>query len=168
MSYEYIYRTPCGFSDILIESSGEYLTGLTFISDDDGIPYTACEESMPRVIRDTINWLDIYFSGDIPSQCPEYRVDNVSEFTCRVLEITKAVPYGQTVTYKEIAARIAEENGMKQMSSQAVGSALGRNPICIIIPCHRIVGSDGKLAGYSGGIENKRMLLAIEDIITHL
>ena len=75
------------------------------------------------------------------------------------------IPYGETVTYGYIADKIAEKRGLKRMSSQAVGGAVGWNPICIIIPCHRVIGSDGSLTGYGGGIENKRKLLEHEKLL---
>ncbi|MCC8168659.1 MAG: MGMT family protein [Clostridiales bacterium] len=85
----------------------------------------------------------------------------------RLLPILKGIPYGQTMTYGEIAARIAQQRGLKKMSAQAVGGAVGRNPISIIVPCHRVVGTNGSLTGYAGGIDKKMELLRLEGVDIH-
>ena len=106
-------------------------------------------------------WLDIYFSGREPEVAvPCHQVG--TSFQQEVWQILCEIPYGQTVTYGQIADRIAHRRGQKRMSAQAVGGAVGRNPIALIVPCHRVVGSDGSMTGYAGGIDKKRMLLQWE------
>ena len=87
-----------------------------------------------------------------------------SEFRRQVWKILREIPYGETITYGALAKRIAEEKGLKRMSAQAVGGAVGHNEISIIIPCHRVVGSDGSLTGYAGGIDKKERLLMLEGV----
>lgn len=106
-------------------------------------------------------WLDLYFSGRQPEFCPPVRLEG-SPFQLEVWKILRRIPYGKTVTYKEIAVRTAESMGRQNMSAQAVGGAVGRNPVSVIVPCHRVLGSDGSLKGYAGGIEKKRGLLVLE------
>ena len=87
-----------------------------------------------------------------------------SDFRKLVWKFLCEIPYGQVTTYKEIAGKVAKERGLSHMSAQAVGGAVGHNPISVIIPCHRVVGTDGSLTGYAGGIERKRMLLGLEGV----
>lgn len=110
----------------------------------------------------TIKWLDIYFSGQEPDFTLEYRIENLTPFRKQVIDIMNKIPYGKTITYNDIAKKIAKSKGIEKMSAQAVGGAVGWNPICIIIPCHRVVGTNGALVGYGGGINNKIKLLEIE------
>ena len=93
---------------------------------------------------------------------PDYRVENSTFFRNQVIAIVKQIKYGEVLTYQQIADQIAKENGIAKMSAQAVGRALGWNPICLLIPCHRVVGTNGLLVGYSGGIEHKIELLKLE------
>ena len=112
-------------------------------------------------------WLDLYFSGEIPQFVPKIAFpNNASAFALRVWEILRTIPHGKTTTYGAIARQIAREFGIAKMSAQAVGGAVSRNPIAIIIPCHRILGANGNLTGYAGGIANKIALLKIEKIPT--
>ena len=94
----------------------------------------------------------------------EYKIENLTSFRQGVIDIMNEIPFGETITYNDISRKIAEGRGIKRMSSQAVGGAVGWNQICIIIPCHRVVGSDGKLKGYIGGSDIKRKLLQIEEV----
>lgn len=110
----------------------------------------------------TIRWLDIYFSGQEPDFTPEYKIENLTPFRKQVIDIMNKIPYGKTITYNDIAKEIAKSKGIEKMSAQAVGGAVGWNPICIIIPCHRVVGTNGSLVGYGGGINNKIKLLETE------
>lgn len=119
---------------------------------------------IPPILQDTIHWLDIYFSGHNPNFTPAYRVDNQTPFRKDVIEILTKIPFGKTVTYGEIATEIAQKYGIPKMSAQAVGNAVGWNPICIVIPCHRVIGTNGKLVGYGGGIKNKEALLRLEGV----
>lgn len=157
------YKTPGGFSDLLMNSDGEFLTGLWFEGSGDASKHTTlCEEKELPAFQETCHWLDIYFSGQCPDFTPQYRISGFTPFRQEVIEILKMIPYGETITYGEIAAIIAKKRGLVRMSSQAVGGAVGWNPIGIIIPCHRVIGANGSLTGYGGGIANKIALLAHE------
>ena len=109
----------------------------------------------------TKKWLDIYFSGNIPGFLPPISL-NGTDFQMRVWSKLLKIPYGKTVTYGELAKEIANEMGKAKMSAQAVGNAVGKNPIAIIIPCHRVIGADGSLTGFAGGLETKKELLMLE------
>ena len=104
----------------------------------------------------------LYFKRQIPNFIPAYRIENLTAFQKEVYAILNNVPYGETISYGQIAGMIAEKRGIAKMSAQAVGNALNRNPICIILPCHRVIGSDGSLVGYGGGLKNKQALLELE------
>ena len=161
--YKKIYRTPTGFSDILLSSDGNSLTGLWFEGSRDAAKHTLdCEEKDLSVFRETAQWLDIYFSGKQPDFMPDIKISDMTAFRQEVTDCMMNIPYGETVTYGDIAKEIAAKHGMDRMSSQAVGGAVGWNPICIIIPCHRVVGAGHSLTGYGGGIENKISLLRLE------
>ena len=165
MVYKWLYKTPMGFDNILMNSDGEYLTGLWFIgSRDDSKHLFDCEEKVLPIFVETSKWLDIYFSGKSPDFVPKYRIENLTPFRKEVVDIMNSIPFGKTITYNDISKIIAKRRGIKKMSSQAVGGAVGWNHICIIIPCHRVVGSNGSLTGYGGGIKNKVALLNHEQI----
>ena len=115
--------------------------------------------------EECFRWLDIYFSGRQPDFTPAYRTDNLTPFRRQVQKIMLEIPWGQTVTYGGIASRIAAASGLSKMSAQAVGGAVGWNPLCLIIPCHRVMGAGGKVTGYGGGIKNKIELLKLEKIL---
>lgn len=108
-----------------------------------------------------VEWLDSYFLGNHPEVNVPLHLEGTT-FQLNVWNILLTIPYGKTMTYGEIANIIAKERGLKRMSSQAVGSAVGHNPISIIVPCHRVIGSDGSLVGYAGGLERKEALLRLE------
>ena len=161
MDYIYNYHSLLGV--ITLASDGEALTGLWF----DGQKYfphklisESLESEMP-IFTQTCNWLDIYFSGRIPDFTPPISL-NTTPFRKAVYDILLTIPYGQTMTYGEIANIIAEQNGVERMSAQAVGGAVGHNPISIIVPCHRVIGTDGSLTGYAGGLDRKIKLLKLE------
>ncbi len=163
MNYKWYYKTPQGFSDMVLQSDGEYLTGLGFEGSHDTAKYESdCVEKELPIFKETIKWLDIYFRGEEPSFTPNYKVNSMTEFREEVIHIMEAIPYGKTITYGEIAEMIAKRRGIKRMSAQAVGGAVGWNPICIIIPCHRVMGANHAITGYGGGIENKIALLKLE------
>ena len=161
MDYTHHYVSPLG--GITLASDGEYLTGLWF----DGQKYFADTLSVQReekdldVFRRTDNWLDIYFSGKEPNFTPPLRMKG-TEFRQEVWQILLTIPFGKTMTYGEIARILADRLGIKSMSAQAVGGAVGHNPISLIIPCHRVVGTNGALTGYAGGLEKKAWLLDME------
>ena len=160
------YPTPEGFDDLLMCSDGEALTGLWFehlrnenqyASDIvETFPETSQIPTLFPVIRDTCRWLDVYFSGRQPDFTPAYRMEGLTPFRKTVLDKVCEIPFGQTMTYGEIS------NRLKVNSAQAVGGAVGWNPICIIVPCHRVMGANGNLTGYGGGIRNKIALLKLE------
>lgn len=114
------------------------------------------------ILQQTKEWLDRYFRGEKP-QCSELKLAfSGSEFRLAVWKILCEIPYGEVTTYGEIAKKIASKRGIERMSAQAVGGAVGHNPIAIIVPCHRVVGSDGSLTGYAGGLDKKKKLLELE------
>lgn len=163
------YQTPDGFDDLLMCSDGEMLTGLGFEGSREDVKCkrfnpveTMCTSSLPPVLKNTIRWLDIYFSGCQPDFTPAYRMENLTPFRQEVMELLSEIPYGNTLTYGEIASAIAKKHGIPKMSAQAVGGAVGWNPIGIIVPCHRVVGANGNLTGYGGGMKNKVALLRLE------
>lgn len=146
-----------------MNSDGEYLTGLYFEGSRDSFKHRKdCIERNLPIFEETSKWLDIYFSGKNPNFTPKYKIENLTPFREEVINIINTIPYGKTLTYGEISKKIEDNRGIKKMSSQAVGGAVGANPICIIIPCHRVVGSNGNLTGYGGGIKNKVALLTHE------
>lgn len=126
------------------------------------LPEGCKEESVP-VFDETKRWLDIYFSGKIPDFLPPLELHG-SDFRIAVWNILLEIPYGQTMTYGQIADRIARQKGLSRMSAQAVGGAVGHNPISVIVPCHRVVGTNGSLTGYAGGIGKKIALLTLEHV----
>lgn len=144
-------------------SDGTALTGLWF----DGQKYFAdtvleehIEKSLP-IFDDVSKWLDIYFGGKEPDFMPLVTFET-TPFRKAVWDILVTIPYGKTMTYGEIADIIAGQKGIDKMSAQAVGGAVGHNPVSIIIPCHRVVGTGGSLTGYAGGIDKKIQLLKLE------
>ena len=161
MEYIHHYDSPLG--GITMASDGDALIGLWF----DGQKYFAdvlddeYEERKLPIFEETDRWLDTYFDGKEPEHTPPIRM-KTSEFRKAVWEIMLTIPYGKTMTYGEIAKRIAKERGLVTMSAQTVGGAVGNNAISIIIPCHRVIGADGSLTGYAGGIARKRALLKLE------
>lgn len=114
----------------------------------------------------TINWLDHYFNGQKPSLADIVLTPQVTEFQKKVYQNLQNVPYGQTITYKELSDAIQNEQSKKNLS-RAVGNAVGRNQILILIPCHRVIGSDGALTGYAGGLDRKEALLNLDEALTH-
>ena len=157
------YKTPDGFDDLWMSSDGEVLTGLWFEGSRGQSKHRLnCEERDLPVSRETRRWLDIYFSGRQPDFTPRYRMDNLTPFRREVVDAMRAIPFGETATYGDIAAALAKKHGIAKMSAQAVGGAVGWNPICIIVPCHRVIGANRNLTGYGGGIMNKVQLLSLE------
>ena len=157
------YQTPKGFADLLMSSDGEVLTGLWFEGSAAEAKHRGdfVARDLP-IFRETSAWLDSYFAGRPPAKLPRYRIDGLTLFRKMVIEEMLKIPFGETVSYGDIAARIAKRRGRGKMSAQAVGGAVGWNPLCVMIPCHRVVGSNGSLVGYGGGLKNKAFLLAHE------
>lgn len=162
MQYRNRYQSPIG--DILLAADETGLTGLWF----KGQKYyaahlnPACEEKSLPVFDKTKKWLDIYFSGKEPDFIPPVHMIG-TPFQLLVWEILQKIPYGETITYGKIAEEVAGIKGLTRMSAQAVGGAVGHNKISVIIPCHRVVGTNGSLTGYAGGIEKKIKLLTLEE-----
>ena len=156
MKTHHLYHTPEGFDDIILETDDDVLTGLWFVGSRPIETHGRASLRLP-----IIRWLDIYFSGHQPDFTPIYRLDNLTPFRKMVLDMVCEIPFGQTRTYGDIAQCIASPH-TKKMSAQAVGGAVGWNPICLIVPCHRVMGANGKLTGYGGGIHNKIALLKLE------
>ena len=149
------FDSPLG--RILLCSDGRSLTAVVFDGQkygDNHIPKDAVAGTC-AVLEDTKLWLTEYFLGNIPRCCPPLRPAG-TPFQQRVWKTLLEIPYGKTITYGELAKVL----GCK--SAQAVGGAVGRNPISILIPCHRVVGADGSLTGYAGGVEKKVFLLKLE------
>lgn len=163
MIFKCKYETPAGFGDLWMNSDGDMLTGLCFADSRNQSKHRpdGLEGDLP-VFRETRRWLDIYFSGRQPDFVPPYRIDGLTPFRKDVVDAMLAIPFGATATYGGIAAAIAEKRGLAKMSAQAVGGAVGWNPLCILVPCHRVVGADRSLTGYGGGIRNKIALLRLE------
>lgn len=161
MEYTYHYTSPLG--EITLACDGERLTGLWF----ENQKYFARtlenehEEKHLPIFEETCRWLDLYFNGKIPDFTPPLCLKG-TPFRRSVWEILLTIPYGETMTYGKIAEIIALRKEIPHMSAQAVGGAVGHNPISLIIPCHRVIGTDGSLAGYAGGLERKRWLLTFE------
>lgn len=160
MLYTSHYASPLG--GMTLVSDGTALVGLYF----DGQKYAAegldakrTQKNLP-VFEEARRWLDVYFSGRKPDFTPPTAPAGTA-FQQSVWKILRTIPYGQTVTYGAIARRI-EQNTGRRISAQAVGGAVGRNPISILIPCHRVVGTNGSLTGYAGGIDKKERLLRWE------
>lgn len=161
MTFIQHYDSPLG--GILLAADEIGLTGLWF----DGQKYFARDLPAERVERSTPvlseakRWLDVYFTGKEPDYMPPLHPAG-SAFRQSVWDILLQISYGQTTTYGEIARQLAEKQGLPRMSAQAVGGAVGHNEISVIIPCHRVVGTNGSLTGYAGGIDKKVKLLEWE------
>ena len=165
MNYRCIYKTPDNFSNMVMSSDGTYLTGLWFEGSRDSSKHNyEFEDKDLEIFRETRKWLDIYFSGKEPNFTPKYKINNLTPFRKEVIDIMNSIWYGRVITYDDIARIIAQKRKIKKMSAQAVGGAVGWNPICIIIPCHRVTGKNGSLTGYGGGMNNKIQLLKLEKI----
>ncbi|WP_455223996.1 methylated-DNA--[protein]-cysteine S-methyltransferase [Granulicatella sp.] len=159
--FESRLHSPLG--EVRLRSDGKSLTGLWFVgqvNDAKDIDDIEIKNDLPIFLQ-AESWLERYFSGKqtlitIPLQ-PKGTI-----FQERVWQILQEIPYGETMTYGEIAQRIAKEKGVETFSAQAVGQAVGKNPISILIPCHRVLGKNGALTGYAGGVHRKEQLLQLE------
>ena len=161
MQYVSHYSSPMG--RILLSAGENGLTSLCF----EGQRYIPSflrdetEEKETPLLQRAKHWLDVYFSGKEPDFCVPLSFAGTA-FQNEVWRILCSIPYGKTVSYGQIAGQIAEKRGIPRMSARAVGGAVGHNPISIIIPCHRVVGSKGNLTGYGGNLERKLELLKLE------
>lgn len=160
MLYRSDYSSPIG--KIIIVSDSSHLLFLGF--ENQGYldkKWLAAEEKVTPISSLTKEWLSLYFSGKNPSLYPPISLANLSSFRQKAYEILMKLPYGEVVTYKDVAIEMEKESG-KRISCQAIGGAISHNPIAIIIPCHRVIGSNGKLVGYNGGLDRKKYLLELE------
>ena len=162
MDYVRIYDSPLG--RITITSDGENLTGLWFEGQKHRPSSLSGHKGCPPVLQETERWLDLYFSGNDPGFTPPLRMEG-TVFQKEIWKILLTVPYGNTATYGEIANTYASAHGSGRMSAQAVGGAVSRNPISIIVPCHRVLGANGNMTGYAGGLWRKEALLKLEQSI---
>ncbi len=159
--YMYHYDSPLG--EIILASDGEALSGLWFRGQKffgSTLGEAPVQRTLP-VFDQAKEWLDIYFSKKAPDFTPPLSL-RTTPFRRAVWEILLKIPFGQTMTYGEIAEKTAEQMNRPHMSAQAVGGAVGHNPISLIIPCHRVIGANGSLTGYAGGVDRKRRLLEME------
>lgn len=161
MQYTSRYASPLG--SILLAADDIGLVGLWFEGQKyfaHGLAKTHEEKELPLFAK-VKRWLDVYFSGQAPQfTVPLHFIG--SDFQKEVWELLCTIPYGQTTTYGAIAKQLAAKRGLPQMSAQAVGGAVGHNEISVIVPCHRVVGANGSLTGYAGGIDKKAELLRLE------
>ena len=160
MLYTAHYDSPLG--GMTLVSDGTALVGLYFDGQKyaaEGLDATRTQKNL-LIFEEARRWLDVYFSGRKPDFTPPTAPAGTA-FQQSVWEILRTIPYGETTTYGAIARRIEQNTGCR-MSAQAVGGAVGRNPISILIPCHRVVGTNGSLTGYAGGIDKKERLLRWE------
>lgn len=157
------YASPLG--EMVLLSDGASLTHINFV-DDKYYPAALARQAQNAdlpVFEQSKKWLDAYFAGRDPGALPPLALQG-SEFRRQVWQLLLQVPYGGLTTYKELAKKIAAQRGSANMSAQAVGGAVGHNPICIIVPCHRVIGTSGSLTGYAGGLWRKGKLLQLEQI----
>ncbi len=163
MIYITHYTSPIG--DILLAAKEEKLIGLWFEHQKyyfGNLKEEGEEKPDLEIFKKTKEWLNRYFRGEKTSPKELELAPIGSAFQKSVWKVLINIPYGKTTTYKEIAKKIAEEQGLQKMSSQAVGRAVAHNPISIIIPCHRVVATSGNLTGYAGGLDKKTYLLELE------
>lgn len=163
MFYSTQYSSPIGAMTLAAQNNqlvGLWLAGQKYFADTVDSPLI--EKPNLTIFKQTKQWLDDYFSGRNPAITALPLAPIGGEFRQHVWQILCEIPYGQVTSYGEIAKQVAKKMNKNSMSSQAVGGAVGRNPISIIIPCHRVVGSNGSLTGYAGGIDKKIQLLKLE------
>ncbi len=155
MHYHSTYLSPIG--NILIRCDEKYVLRVEFISQ-----YTYYQENGNHLTAQVRNWLDLYFAHQNPNPNSLPLFTCGSHFQKEVWECIKKTPYGEVTTYGKIAQEIAKSHPDSKMSAQAVGNAISKNPFVIVVPCHRIIGSDHSLVGYAGGVEKKEFLLRHE------
>ena len=158
MQYIHYYEAPIG--QILLISDEQGLTNLMLQGEPWTLPTDHSQKATPAIIE-SVRWLDIYFSGNIPDFTPALHLTG-SPFQMEVWELLLKIPYGSTTTYGDLAKHIAQQRSIRRMSAQAVGGAVGSNPVSIIVPCHRVIGANGNLTGFASGLENKISLLKQE------
>ena len=165
MYYSTQYDSPLG--KLLIVTDEENIIGVWYENQkykEKAIPKEMTESTDHPIVKKAVVWLDDYFQGRKIDSSTLPLAPVGGEFRQQVWTILTSIPYGEVMTYGEIAKEVATRLGKENMSAQAVGGAVGHNPLCIIVPCHRVVGSNGSLTGYSGGIDKKTKLLEHEAI----
>ena len=173
--YQWLYQTPPEFDDLLLESDGHFLIGAHFTA----TPTRSQLVTPPQPLTRAILWLDRYFAGRHPGPLPPYRLPGVTHFRQAVSDQLCQIPWGQATTYGALARDLAASSSnpcspavsnpathARHLSPRAVGNAVGWNPLCVFIPCHRVVAAHGRLGGYSGGLANKLALLAHEGALS--
>ncbi len=155
----YLYSSPIG--EIYLYANDTALVGLYFAEQSNQPDRALFRERLMPPIQQAVAWLNLYFSGEVPNFTPPLSF-STTPFRAEIYRLLLTVPYGTTTTYKALAEQYCRVTGKKRMSAQAVGGAVGSNPISLIVPCHRVVGTDGGLTGYAGGLERKAVLLRHE------
>ncbi|AYW45968.1 methylated-DNA--protein-cysteine methyltransferase [Tetragenococcus koreensis] len=155
----YMNKTDSPLGPLVLTSDGENLTGLWF-ENRSTIQESWQEKELP-IFTETQSWLQEYFTGKDPAWMLPVKPEG-TDYRKNVWKALLEVPYGETTSYKDIAQMVDAASPDRKTSARAVGGAVGKNPISIIIPCHRIIGSDGDLTGYGGGIDRKIKLLELE------
>ncbi len=160
MTHTATYSSPLG--PIVLRAEDDALTGLWFADQANCPQFSGLVPAADCPALDPARrWLERYFSGRDPGFVPPVRLDGTA-FQRSVWALLLGIPYGAKRTYGDLAAQLARARGLTRMSAQAVGGAVGRNPVSLIVPCHRVVGASGELTGYAGGLERKRALLTLE------
>lgn len=159
------YESPLG--KMILASSETSLIGVWF----EGQKYIETEmpadidfTAQPEILRQTVQWLDAYYAGEKPDPSVISLAPQGGEFRQMIWQLLLDIPYGEVTTYGDLARKAAAKLGKTTMSAQAVGGAVGHNPISIVIPCHRVIGSNGSLTGYAGGVDRKQWLLNHEGV----
>ncbi len=150
------YESPLGL--LSLSADGEGVTGLDFLKGEQPGP---CRGDEAPALSAARRWLDLYFSGKRPDFTPPLHLEG-TPFQTEVWELLLRIPYGETTTYGALAGELGRRRGGAPMAAQAVGGAVGRNPVAIIVPCHRVIGGDGRLVGYASGLDLKARLLTLE------
>lgn len=166
MNYSYPHQTPLG--PVTLASDGTSLTGLWFPGqkhDGTNLCIPVSDNAAFPVFREAGLWLDAYWQKKMPSPADLPIAMLGTAFQVKIWQLLLQIPYGSCTTYKELAQAYCAAQGVQAMSAQAVGGAVGRNPVSIIIPCHRVIGSQGALTGYAGGIARKTVLLTHEGFL---
>lgn len=157
------YASPLG--QLILLADSESLLGLWYADQTySGANYSleTIQHGTSPILQATAKWLDDYFGGRKPAIERLTLAPQTTPFRRQVYQILTTIPYGETMTYQQITEKLSQLNNRHTGSARAVGGAVGHNPISIIIPCHRVIGTDGSLTGYAGGLERKRRLLAFE------
>ena len=161
MEYTYFYESPIGY--LLIRIKNNALVELSFVEDNKS-NFTTNKKDENEILCRVIHWLDIYFKKEQPQINIPFSFERGTAFQKCVWEVLANIPYGTSWSYKDVSKKVMEKMGKLNMSCQAIGQAVSKNPIAIIIPCHRVIGSNKEITGYAGGIERKEFLLKLENI----